>query len=164
MAKTAFRLEIFKNQPKKRVSYSSMTIRANSSNILGLQALGAAVSILLFLLAGVSAQAAVRSASFVVSAMVEDSCTVQSSPYISIVYMDKATSDVSVQCARGSSYRLTMQSASSAEFASFANGHSASVPQPLQTAPRPIRETGYSPAATTSEAQSTESLLLTVEY
>lgn len=163
MAKTAFRLEIFKNQPKKSVSYSSMTIQANSSKNFGLQALVVAASILLFLVAGVFAQAAVRSARFMVSAMVEDSCTVQSSPYISISYKDKAVSDVSVQCAFGSSYRLAMQTASSAEFASSASERSALMPQ--QTVARPIRETGYSPAVMSSEAPSSESLLLlTVEY
>ena len=167
MASTAFRLEICKDQPKKRMSSFCMPIPSNSKKKFRPQGLVRTASILALLIAGVFSQAAVRSARFVVSAVVADSCTVQSSPYISIAYTDNATSAVSVQCALGSSYRLASQTASSTEFAASGSERSAQVtlPQSRRTVASPIRETGYSPDLKTSEASFVERvLLLTVEY
>lgn len=167
MANKTFLLEIFKNQPKKKLSRSSMRIRPNTSKAFRLQWLAMPASILVLLAAVVSAQGAVRSAQFGVSATVEDHCTVQSSQTISKAYEARSTSLANVQCALGTSYRLAMQSSSSTEFAATATEIPATsvVPQVQRTAAAPIHGAEPSRPVATSGASTSESLLLlTVEY
>ncbi len=161
------RLEILKNLPKKRLSPDPMRLRRNTSRTLEVDRHRFQFALWVFFLAGSFAHAAVHSAQFGVSAIVEDRCTVNSSLTIEESYKQQAETSATVQCVLGSSYRMAVHTASQAEFSSAISSGQGNVGLPVA---RPIvdnrsgsaglQREGAVPSTTATE----NLLLLTVEY